>query len=64
MKPSIGIIGGSGLYSMAGFEAHHERDVETPWGAPSDPYIIGRLGGKVVAFSRAMEKAIEFPRPS
>ena len=50
MKPSIGIIGGSGLYSMAGFEAHHERDVETPWGAPSDPYIIGRLGGKVVAF--------------
>jgi 5'-methylthioadenosine phosphorylase len=50
MKPSIGIIGGSGLYSMAGFEAHHERDVETPWGAPSDPYIVGRLGGKVVAF--------------
>src|SRR5580658_5923411 len=50
MKPTIGIIGGSGLYSMVGFEAHEERAVETPWGAPSDPYIVGRLGGKDVAF--------------
>src|ERR1700733_3161144 len=50
MKQNIGIIGGRGLYTMPGFEAHHERDVETPWGAPSDPYIVGRLGGRVVAF--------------
>jgi 5'-methylthioadenosine phosphorylase len=50
MKPTIGIIGGSGLYSMPGFEAQQEQTIETPWGAPSDAYIIGRLAGKEVAF--------------
>jgi 5'-methylthioadenosine phosphorylase len=50
MKPTIGIIGGSGLYSMPGFEAQEERAIETPWGAPSDPYVVGRLAGKDVAF--------------
>jgi 5'-methylthioadenosine phosphorylase len=50
MNPKIGIIGGSGLYSMPGFEAQEERTVETPWGAPSDPYVVGRLAGKEVAF--------------
>ena len=50
MKPSIGIIGGSGLYSMPGFEAHEEVRIETPWGAPSEPYVVGRLAGKEVAF--------------
>jgi 5'-methylthioadenosine phosphorylase len=50
MKPTIGIIGGSGLYSMPGFERHEERKVDTPWGAPSDAYIVGHLGGREVAF--------------
>ncbi len=50
MKAQIGIIGGSGLYSMPGFEAERETDVETPWGRPSDAYVIGRLEGKEVAF--------------
>jgi 5'-methylthioadenosine phosphorylase len=50
MKPTIGIIGGSGLYSMPGFEAQEERAIETPWGAPSDPYVVGKLAGKDVAF--------------
>jgi 5'-methylthioadenosine phosphorylase len=50
MKPTIGIIGGSGLYSMPGFEAHEERAMETPWGTPSDAYVVGNLGGKEVAF--------------
>jgi 5'-methylthioadenosine phosphorylase len=50
MKPTIGIIGGSGLYSMPGFEAHQERAMETPWGAPSDAYLVGNLAGKEVAF--------------
>ena len=50
MKPTIGIIGGSGLYSMAGFEAREEVVITTPWGAPSDNYIVGRLEGKEVAF--------------
>jgi 5'-methylthioadenosine phosphorylase len=46
----IGIIGGSGLYSMPGFEAREEVAVETPWGSPSDKYITGTLSGKRVAF--------------
>lgn len=50
MKPTIGIIGGSGLYSMPGFEAEQERYIDTPWGAPSDAYIVGCLAGKEVAF--------------
>lgn len=49
-KPVIGILGGSGLYSMPGFEAEEERIVETPWGLPSDSYIVGTLAGKEVAF--------------
>src|SRR5207253_10816933 len=50
MSPTIGIIGGSGLYSMPGFEAQEERTLDTPWGAPSDAYVVGRLAGQEVAF--------------
>ena len=50
MKAKIGVIGGSGLYSMPGFEAHQEVALETPWGAPSDAYVMGTLAGKQVAF--------------
>jgi 5'-methylthioadenosine phosphorylase len=50
LNPTIGIIGGSGLYSMPGFEAHQEVNVQTPWGAPSDKYVVGTLAGKQVAF--------------
>ncbi len=46
----IGVIGGSGLYAMDGLEVLDERRIETPWGAPSDPYVIGRLEGREVAF--------------
>src|SRR6201988_3216824 len=49
-KPTIGIIGGSGLYSMPGFEAEEEVLITTPWGAPSDNYVVGRLESKEVAF--------------
>ena len=49
-KAKIGIIGGSGLYSMPGFELHEEVVVETPFGAPSDAYMVGKLAGKDVAF--------------
>jgi 5'-methylthioadenosine phosphorylase len=49
-RPTIGIIGGSGLYSMPGFEAEEEVALETPWGKPSDAYVIGHLAGKEVAF--------------
>ncbi|HKW98290.1 MAG TPA: S-methyl-5'-thioadenosine phosphorylase [Bryobacteraceae bacterium] len=50
MQALIGIIGGSGLYSMPGFEAHEEVSLDTPWGRPSDLYIVGNLAGKSVAF--------------
>jgi 5'-methylthioadenosine phosphorylase len=49
-KAIIGVIGGSGLYSMPGFEAHEELSLETPFGKPSDSYIVGRLEGRDVAF--------------
>ena len=52
MNPKIGIIGGSGLYSMPGFEAQEERKMDTPWGAPSDAYVVGKLAGKEVAVRR------------
>jgi 5'-methylthioadenosine phosphorylase len=50
LKVGIGIIGGSGLYSMPGFEAGDELMIETPWGMPSDNYIAGKLAGKDVVF--------------
>lgn len=50
MTPEIGIIGGSGLYSMPGFTGQQEVRVETPWGDPSDAYMVGLLEGKAVAF--------------
>ena len=37
-KAEIGIIGGSGLYSMPGFEARDEVALDTPFGPPSDSY--------------------------
>lgn len=49
-RASVGIIGGSGLYSMPGFEAHDEIEIETPFGNPSDAYIVGKLEGVDVAF--------------
>lgn len=46
----IGIIGGSGLYEMEGFEGAREVAVSTPFGAPSDALVIGTLEGRSVAF--------------
>lgn len=49
-KAEIGIIGGSGLYVMPGFEAEQEVRLRTPFGDPSEGYVVGRLEGKSVAF--------------
>ncbi len=46
----IGVIGGSGLYGMAELTVEKELQIQTPWGSPSDSYILGTLGGKRVAF--------------
>ena len=49
-KVNIGIIGGSGLYQMPELENVREQVVETPFGSPSDAFIIGELEGVTVAF--------------
>ena len=46
----VGIIGGSGVYQMEGLTLLDERTIETPFGAPSDPYVIGEVDGVGVAF--------------
>ena len=47
---NIGVIGGSGLYEMAELGEVEERALDTPYGAPSAPYVLGTLSGKRVAF--------------
>ncbi len=41
---TIGIIGGSGLYAIDAIEDAQWRAIETPWGAPSDEILFGRIG--------------------
>ncbi len=43
-------MGGSGLYQMEGLEIIEEREIETPYGSPSDPISIGKVDGVPVAF--------------
>lgn len=45
-----GVIGGSGLYELEGFEVTERKAVETPFGSPSDELVIGELEGRKVAF--------------
>lgn len=49
-KVQIGIIGGSGLYDMAGVTDREEVNLTTPFGESSGPYLIGTLRGRRVAF--------------
>jgi 5'-methylthioadenosine phosphorylase len=49
-QAEIGIIGGSGLYSMPGLTGVQEIRLETPFGTPSDAYVLGTLAGRKVAF--------------
>ena len=46
----IGIMGGSGLYQMEGLDDRQEHIISTPFGAPSDALVTGRLDGAPVAF--------------
>jgi 5'-methylthioadenosine phosphorylase len=50
LKAEIGIIGGSGLYAIPGLEAPRELRVPTPFGNPSDAFVVGHLEGRRVAF--------------
>ena len=49
-EPTIGFIGGSGLYDMEGRADKREIEVETPFGKPSDSIVTGELDGVAVAF--------------
>jgi 5'-methylthioadenosine phosphorylase len=49
-QAEIGIIGGSGLYSMPGLTDTQEVRLTTPFGDPSDVYVLGNLEGRKVAF--------------
>src|SRR3972149_7873490 len=46
----IGIIGGSGLYELEGLTDTRWEAVSTPFGDPSDAYLIGRFDGRTVVF--------------
>ncbi|MCX7945343.1 MAG: S-methyl-5'-thioadenosine phosphorylase [Deltaproteobacteria bacterium] len=46
----IGVIGGSGLYQIEGLRVKEERRIKTPFGEPSDAFIIGELNGVDIAF--------------
>lgn len=49
-QPVLGVIGGSGLYHISGLEDAQSIEVETPFGKPSAPVVLGTLSGKRVAF--------------
>ena len=50
MQTMIGVIGGSGVYQIEGLEGASWVKVKTPWGAPSDEVLVGRLAGVPMAF--------------
>ena len=49
-KRKLGIIGGSGLYKMEGFEKTKWKKINTPWGKPSDEILIAKLGKEEIYF--------------
>ncbi len=50
MEPVLAVIGGSGLYEMPGLENAKSIQVDTPFGKPSAPIVVGALEGQPVAF--------------
>ena len=46
----VGVIGGSGLYEIEGFEDVEEMRLSTPFGDPSDAYVTGTIGGVRMVF--------------
>ena len=50
MKPVLGVVGGSGIYAVEGIELLGEERVDTPFGAPSDTIVRGRLGETELLF--------------
>jgi 5'-methylthioadenosine phosphorylase len=57
----LGIIGGSGLYNIEGVKVIEEVKLNTPWGEPSDNYIITEIYGKKVVFLPRHGRGHKFP---
>jgi 5'-methylthioadenosine phosphorylase len=49
-RAEIGILGGTGLYEIEGIRGLEEHRLQTPFGDPSDAFIVGELEGRAVAF--------------
>ncbi|MEN8171893.1 MAG: S-methyl-5'-thioadenosine phosphorylase, partial [Chloroflexota bacterium] len=49
-NPTLAIIGGSGLYRMSGLENPQQIKMDTPFGRPSAPIVVGNLEGETMAF--------------
>src|SRR6266498_2340813 len=49
-EATIGVIGGSGSYAMEGLEQVERVELNTPFGTPSDTYVLGTIAGQRVAF--------------
>jgi 5'-methylthioadenosine phosphorylase len=58
-EAEVGVFGGSGFYSF--LEDVDEVEVETPYGKPSAPFVLGQIGGKRVAFLPRHGRAHELP---
>ena len=56
---TIGVIGGSGLYAL--LDDAHSVDVETPYGPPSDPLVVGTVGDREVVFVPRHGRDHRFP---
>ncbi len=48
--PKLGFIGGTGLYAMAGLQGAETMEVDTPFGKPSAPIVVGEIAGRRAAF--------------
>ena len=60
--PVIGVIGGSGIYEIAGLTNAQWISIETPFGKPSDELLVGYLDGQKVVFLPRHGRAINSPR--
>ena len=60
-KRKLGIIGGSGLYKMDGFEKTKWKKINTSWGKPSDEVLIATLGKEEICFIITMVVVLLIP---
>ena len=55
-KAVLGIIGGSGIYDLPGLERIRTKNFASPWGKPSAPLRLGKIGGTAVVFLSRHDK--------